>query len=143
MLAPKTIGIFSQLRSLIKKKLALGHLIKFKILREKHTHTHTNDKTNGGWKSTNYENKNFKSGFNNNKNNNRRIIQCRKCNKIGHTSEDCKSNIKCNNCNKMGHYTKECRYNSNNNKRNDNKFDNNKNKNENKNAADKSKNKVI
>ena len=53
LLAPKSIGIFSQLRS-FKKKLALGPLIKFKILREKHTHTHThtNDKTNGGWKST-------------------------------------------------------------------------------------------
>jgi hypothetical protein len=40
MLAPKSIGIFSQLRSLFKKKLGLIPLIKVKILREKHTHTH-------------------------------------------------------------------------------------------------------
>ena len=46
---PKSIGLFLQLRSLIKKKLGLCPLIKVKILRQKHTYTHTNDKTKGAW----------------------------------------------------------------------------------------------
>ena len=40
MIGLKTIGLFSQLRSLFKKKQGLCALIKIKILRQKHTHTH-------------------------------------------------------------------------------------------------------